>query len=166
MSAETSLCRYCFSEAEPMNPLWSVCRCKGSIEWMHRNCQLQRMVSCQNNGLACEVCKTPYDNVTRRELRPQLQWKVLLEIVMPGVYFLLSFAELGHILWTRGFESQLSTFFVPLLGSTLCGPLFVWAFLSTRKDVYKSSCEVALRPPTQSSRIRLCTDTARPEAPT
>lgn len=69
------LCRICLSEDfEPSNPLFSPCKCSGTMKYIHLNC-LQEWLNSRKvikdnpfsktyywKNLECELCKTTYPN--------------------------------------------------------------------------------------------------------
>lgn len=51
-------CRICYIQAEKNNPLVAPCVCKGSIQYIHKQCLYRWVrISSQND---CELCKTPF----------------------------------------------------------------------------------------------------------
>ena len=54
-------CRICLdSNEEDDNKLISICNCKGSLEYIHRDCAI-KWIKERNGNYTCELCKTKYD---------------------------------------------------------------------------------------------------------
>jgi len=52
------VCRICYIEADKNNPLLAPCVCKGSVQYIHKQC-LYRWVRISTRN-ECELCKTPF----------------------------------------------------------------------------------------------------------
>jgi len=51
-------CRICYIQAEKNNPLVAPCVCKGSVQYIHKQCLYRWVrISTRND---CELCKTPF----------------------------------------------------------------------------------------------------------
>ena len=64
-------CRFCLETGESAaDPLLTPCECKGSVEFVHRNC-LRRWASLEpsTNGRICTLCRSPF----RIEVLPRLE---------------------------------------------------------------------------------------------
>lgn len=75
---ERARCRFCWSSgAEPTNPLFTTCKCSGSVGYIHFNCLrnwLDVKKQCKLSptfssfywkSFECEICKKPYPLVLR-----------------------------------------------------------------------------------------------------
>ena len=61
---ENNVCRICYMN----NNLTKFCDCKGSIEYMHRECLLKWIK--RSKSLNCELCKSKYNiKLTKKELK-------------------------------------------------------------------------------------------------
>lgn len=59
---EDQLCRVCRCEAEAERPLYSPCRCDGSVRWVHQDCLSEWL---QHAGIdRCELCRTKFEFVS------------------------------------------------------------------------------------------------------
>ena len=54
-------CRYCLDH-EPVNQLFSPCRCTGTTKWIHRSCLSRWLLESQQTDTpqSCEICKSLY----------------------------------------------------------------------------------------------------------
>ncbi len=54
------ICRFClFGQEDKHNPLLSPCKCRGSIEWVHRNC-LQKWFAVSEGAQICQLCRSEF----------------------------------------------------------------------------------------------------------
>ena len=68
-------CRICLDSIEEGdNKLLSICKCKGSLGYVHRDCVL-RWIKERNGNRTCELCKTKYD---KEKLKPMETLKIVL----------------------------------------------------------------------------------------
>lgn len=78
-------CRICYIQAEKNNPLVAPCVCKGSIQYIHKQCLYRWVrISSQNN---CELCKTVF----------KMELIKFEQIYRPNQY-ILQISTLPHIL--------------------------------------------------------------------
>ena len=54
-------CRICLQQSKSKD-LISPCKCKGSLQYIHKSCFISWIASKQNN-LICELCQTHYRNI-------------------------------------------------------------------------------------------------------
>lgn len=56
------VCRFCLDGGQtPINPLLDPCECKGSIQFVHKQCLIRwRHMNIERNGEVCYVCHTEY----------------------------------------------------------------------------------------------------------
>lgn len=129
ISDPSQMCRVCFVEDLPDNPLISICKCSGSIQNLHVRCLQSWILSkISTNGenplmkylrsIHCELCreKLPFIVKVEGELYDMLQGHklkvpyLILEGIQseqrePGVYF-ISFAEKDNVMLGRGHDSD------------------------------------------------------------
>lgn len=125
----TQICRVCFVEDLPDNPLVSICKCSGSIQCIHVKCLQSWILSkVTTNGenplmkylrsIHCELCreKLPFILKVEGKLFDMLQGHklevpyLILEGIQseqrePGVYF-ISFAQKESVMLGRGHDSD------------------------------------------------------------
>lgn len=61
---DPTTCRYCLSEADTQNMV-SPCKCKGGIQYVHKECLLEWIKTKISQEHSCEICQTPYKLVFR-----------------------------------------------------------------------------------------------------
>lgn len=75
---EESVCRFCLDTARaPENPLLDPCECRGSIQFVHKQCLVRwRRQNIERNGEMCLLCNTGYTVplVTDLERIPEKQF--------------------------------------------------------------------------------------------
>lgn len=126
---ETLTCRICFIEDQETDPLISVCKCLGSIQYIHLNCLRSWILSKLTPGeetpelkflktIHCELCreKLPilltiegkeFDMLAR--FKPKVPFLILeglqSEQREPGVYF-IGFSDKSNVMLGRGHDSD------------------------------------------------------------
>jgi len=118
---DVRLCRICFSGAEPSNPLFRPCRCRGTVEFVHPACLNQWRASTRREDavFACEMCLTPYrvDRLWLSDvlLHPQTPLIATLSLIFVsslvlGALLKLIFWSLGQSHWIKMLLSNLDLF--------------------------------------------------------
>ena len=70
-------CRICLDSSEENdNKLLSICECKGSIKYIHKECAM-KWIKERNGNTRCELCKTKYDK-EKLKINPIEKFKILL----------------------------------------------------------------------------------------
>jgi hypothetical protein len=72
-------CRICYEGSTFINPLISVCECKGSVEFSHTRCLIKWIKTTENESFRsiCEMCMSPYTFVHKSYIsspKPAILW--------------------------------------------------------------------------------------------
>ena len=65
---ESKNCRYCLVENNIENMV-SPCKCKGSIQYVHKNCLLRWISLKIYQEYSCEICYTPYKLIFKKDYK-------------------------------------------------------------------------------------------------
>jgi len=89
---ESKTCRYCLSDDNVENMV-SPCKCKGGIQYVHKNCLIQWINSKISQEHSCEICHTPYKLITKNNISTcmflliELMRLTIISIVIGAVLF-------------------------------------------------------------------------------
>uniref|UniRef100_A0A6C0B4A4 RING-CH-type domain-containing protein n=1 Tax=viral metagenome TaxID=1070528 RepID=A0A6C0B4A4_9ZZZZ len=56
----SSTCKICYDYSHVTNELYSVCNCKGSLQWCHKVCLQEWIIYKSNNKDRCDICRGLY----------------------------------------------------------------------------------------------------------
>ena len=107
----TLACRICLEQSRP-NDLVSLCRCKGSLKYIHKACFVHWID--RSKSLICELCRSHYRNIVVRSkpanflefIQTEPEWVISLAInsipLLYDLYFIASHSELDLVKRTPG----------------------------------------------------------------